>query len=105
MSQRPTTVSPSTSYVNGSAGSASVGTAASRSGSGVVTTGKVPRSSLDRDRLGEIPRLVDVVTQGQRGVVGEQLQRNDHQDRVELALVAGYVDPPALDVAEVDTGV
>ena len=44
--------------------------------------------SLDGDRLRQVARLVDVVTQVLRRVVGQQLQRDGEQDRVELGLVA-----------------
>ena len=42
-----------------------------------------PRSGclFDRDALGEIPRLIDVAAAADGDVVGEQLQRHDHDDR------------------------
>ncbi len=53
---------------------------------------KMVRRSLHRDALGEVARLVDVVAELERRVVGEQLQRHGQQDRVQLDLVAGHVD-------------
>ena len=36
---------------------------------------------LDRDRLGEVARLVDVRAARHRDLVGEQLERQDRDDR------------------------
>ena len=46
---------------------------------------------LDRDRLGEVARLVDVRAAGDRHVVGEQLERDDREDRAQR--LVGVGDP------------
>ena len=47
------------------------------------------RRLFHRDRLRQVPRLVDVAPQRHGGVVGQQLQRDAEQDRVELGLGCG----------------
>lgn len=39
---------------------------------------------LDGDRLGKIPRLIDVAPPAHGDVIGQQLQRNDFQNRREF---------------------
>src|SRR5450755_1487290 len=48
--------------------------------------------SLHRHALGKISGLVDVRAASDGGVVGEQLQRHDVQDRREHAVVLGHAD-------------
>src|SRR5687768_14233887 len=45
--------------------------------------GLAPGASLDRDRLGQVARLVDVAAALHRHVVGEQLERHDREQRHE----------------------
>ena len=51
-----------------------------------------PDSSLDRHRLRQIARLIDVAILRQRDVIREQLQRNVQQQRVELRLGLRHLD-------------
>src|SRR5712691_4676830 len=63
--------------------------------------------SFHGERLGKIARLVDVVAALERGVVGEQLQRNGVQDGREKTGVVGHsdhVDALARDHARVLVG-
>jgi hypothetical protein len=50
------------------------------------------RKLLDRDRLPEISRLINLGAPRQGDAVGEQLQRNVEQDRVELGLGSRYFE-------------
>lgn len=52
--------------------------------------------------LAEVAWFVDVVAEAQRGVVGQQLQRDGQQDGVEFGFVLGHGDPCDVEVAEVD---
>src|SRR6266581_2254819 len=42
---------------------------------------RIPESLFYRDRLGEVPRLVDVAAAAHGNVVGEELKRQHHHDR------------------------
>src|SRR5204863_7441760 len=46
---------------------------------------------LDRDALGQVPRLIDVVAAGEGHGVGEELQRQDRQQRLQQG--RGVGDP------------
>src|SRR3982751_2638848 len=49
-------------------------------------------SLLHRHALGEVARLVDVAAAGDGGVVGEELERDDAQQRLEALERVGDVD-------------
>src|SRR5690606_25066101 len=61
-------------------------------GRGRCPRGPCPGGLLDRDRLGQVAGLVDVAAEGQRRVVGEELQRDAHEDGVQLVLVLRHHD-------------
>ena len=48
--------------------------------------------SLDRDRLGQVAGLVDVVAEHGRELAGEQLQRDDGDERLEQHRHLGQAD-------------
>src|SRR5271165_1424673 len=65
--------------------------------SGYPTPGSGGRASpagrsLDGDALGQVPRAVDVAAEGDGRVVGEELEGDPEEDRVELGLVLRHDD-------------
>src|SRR5512135_2742250 len=61
----------------------------SRGSSPAVTVSPI-RPLLDRDRLRQVPRLIDVRAASDRGVVREELQRDDGEDGAERLVRIGH---------------
>src|SRR5262245_23809627 len=60
---------------------------------GTTPSGPAPRSAirlLDRDRLREVARLIDVGAPGDGGVIREQLERDDRKDRAQQLVGVGH---------------
>src|SRR5881394_96211 len=65
---------------------------AAKKGRGFMRPGILAVPSLDRNRLRQISGLIDVETAGAGNVVGEQLQRQDRQDRLQDPVRGGDLD-------------